>query len=384
MIASFPSFSPSGKRTWPRRAIYVVALFAFCFATPLDSRAERLKDIASIRGINDNALVGYGLVVGLAGTGDTQQSVQTQQMVANVLSRRFGTVISPADIKAKNVAVVMVSARLPPFSRRGRKIDVTVSSASNAKSLYGGTLLPTALKGGNGAVYAWAEGPLTVGGFSVGGSSGSSVTKNHPTVGQIPGGALVAKEINYRLNPDEPITIALKNPDFTTASRTAFAINNRLGQKLARALDPSTVQVVVPARNKGDLVNLIATIEGVEVNPDQRAKIVINERTGTVVMGAGVQIAASAISHGTLTLQISENPGVSQPNPMAKGNTTAVPSTQVEVIESGGEVHMIPKAPTLGKVVHALNSLGVRPQDLVAILMALQSAGALKAQVEIR
>lgn len=358
-------------------------LFWICVG-PTPAKAERIKDIASIRGVNHNALVGYGLVVGLSGTGDSQQSVQTQQMVANVLSRRFGTIIRPEDIKAKNVAVVMINARLPPFARRGRRIDVTVSSASNAKSLYGGTLLPTALKGGNGAVYAWAEGSLTVGGFAASGSSGSSVVKNHLTVGLIPSGAVVAKEIKYKLNPEKPVTISLKRPDFTTAARTAKAINATLQVPVASALDPSTIEVMVPPQRRKDLVGLIAAIENVEVSPDQEATIVINERTGTVVMGAGVRIGAAAISHGSLTVQISETPAVSQPNPLGGGDTAIVPGSDVEVIEEGGEIRMVPKAPTLGRVVHALNNLGVRPRDLVSILMALESAGALRAKVEVR
>lgn len=368
-----------------RRFSLLLGTLWICMGLPASkAQAERIKDIASIRGINHNALVGYGLVVGLSGTGDSQQSVQTQQMVANVLSRRFGTIIRPQDIKAKNVAVVVVNARLPPFSRRGRKIDVTVSSASNAKSLYGGTLLPTALKGGNGAVYAWAEGSLTVGGFAATGGSGSSVVKNHLTVGQIPSGAIVAKEINYKLNAEKPVTISLKRPDFTTAARTATAINQALHLEVASALDPGTIEVKVPIQRRKDLVALISAIENVEVSPDQEATIVINERTGTVVMGARVRIGAAAISHGSLTVQISETPAVSQPNPLSGGDTAIVPNSDVEVIEEGGDLRMIPKAPTLGRVVHALNSLGVRPRDLVSILMALESAGALRAKVEVR
>lgn len=366
------------------RIFSVLSLLLCVWLGPNHAHADRLKDIASIRGINDNALVGYGLVVGLSGTGDSQQSIQTRQMVANVLSRRFGTIIKPQDIQAKNVAVVMITAKLPPFARRGRKIDVTVSSASSAKSLYGGTLLPTALKGGNGAVYAWAEGSLTVGGFAAEGNSGSSVVKNHLTVGLIPSGAVVAKEIKYKLNPKEPVVIALKRPDFTTAARTATAINKSLGTPMARAIDPSTIEVKVPAVQQKNLVGLIANIENVQVSPDQEATIVINERTGTVVMGAAVRIGAAAISHGSLTVQISETPAVSQPNPLAGGNTAIVPGSDVEVIEEGGDLHMLPQAPTLGQVVHALNNLGVRPRDLVSILMALESAGALRAKVEIR
>ncbi len=349
------------------------------------ARADRLKDMASIRGVTDNALLGYGLVVGLAGTGDNLQSRQTQQMMANILSRRFGTIITPQQIRAKNVAVVMVTARLPPFARVGTRIDVVVSSASNAKSLYGGTLLPTALKGGNGQVYAWAEGPLSIGGFSASGNSGSSVARNHPTVGHVPGGAVVAKEVGFRLRADEPIVINLRRPDFTTASRAAAEINRATGRRIARAVDPGTVLVRVPEDLRGDLVGLIARVENVEVQVDQTARVVINEKTGTVVMGSGVRILPCAISHGSLTVQISETPQVSQPAPFSReGQTVVVPRSEVSVTEEGGEVKVLEGGPTLGDVVSGLNALGVQPRDLISILFAMKRAGALRAEIEVQ
>lgn len=348
------------------------------------AHAERIKELASIRGVNSNALIGYGIVVGLAGTGDSQQSIQTQQMVSNLLSRRFGTVIKPSDVKAKNVAVVMVSARLPPFSRKGRRLDVTVSSASDAKSLYGGTLIPTALRGGNGKTYAWAEGPMTIGGFSAEGGNGSSVTRNHPTVGHVPGGAVVAKEIAFKLDANQPITVSLHRPDFTTAARTARAINDSLGGDIAHALDPGTVRIQIPKNARNNLVGVLAAIENIEVIPDQQAKIVVNERTGTIVMGTHVRISACAISHGSLTVQISEQSQVSQPSALSPGETVVVPDTEVTVTEEGGGLHVLDPGPTLGQVVYGLNALGVRPRDLVAILMAMKHAGALRAELEIQ
>ncbi len=373
-----------GSRPFRRLACAAMLVLSASLISPGTLHAERIKELASIRGVNSNALIGYGLVVGLAGTGDNLQSVQTQQMVANMLTRRFGTVIDPKDVKAQNVAVVMVTARLPQFSRIGQRIDITVSSSSNAKSLMGGTLLPTAMKAGNGHVFAWAEGALSIGGFSASGGSGSSVTRNHPTVGAIPDGAVVAKELSYRLDPNKPITIALKRPDFTTAARMAHAINRRLGAPLASASDPGTIQVVVPKSERTNLVGLIASIENIEVTPDSKARVLINERTGTVVMGAGVRLAPVAISHGSLTVQIDETKSVSQPSTFSTGDTVMVPQTEIEVIEEGGDIHVLDPGPTLGQVVYALNTLGVGPRDLVAILLALKAAGALQAEVEVR
>lgn len=364
-------------------ALALTVLFALLAFVPA-AHAERLKDLASIRGIASNPLVGYGLVVGLAGTGDNLQSAQTQQMVANLLGRRFGTIITPQQIKAKNVAVVMVTTRLPPFARIGGRIDVTVSSASNAKSLFGGTLLPTALKAGNGDTFAWAEGPLMVGGWAADGQSGSGVSKNHPTVGQVPDGGLVAKELGFKLSADKPLTIALDRPDFTTAARVAEAINGRLDAVVAYASDPGTILVEVPKSKRRDLVRLVANIENLDIEPDQNARVVINEKTGTVVMGADVEVMPCAISHGALTVQVDERKEISQPGPLSGGDTAKAQRSNVEVTEDGGNLTVLERAPTLGQVVGGLNSLGVSPRDLVAILLAMKQAGALRAEVEVQ
>jgi flagellar P-ring protein precursor FlgI len=369
------------------RKLATIALLAVLLGLVVSSpaQADRVKELATIRGVSSNALVGYGLVVGLAGTGDNLQSAQTQQMVANILSRRFGTVITPKSIRAKNVAVVMVTARLPAFGRVGQRLDVTVSSASNAKSLFGGTLLPVALKGGNGQIYAWAEGALSVGGFAAGGKSGSSVTRNHPTVGRVPAGALVGKELGFALSADKPVVVSLKNPDFTTAARIADAINARFGSEIASAPDPGTVRVVVPRNRKRNLVGMVAELENIEVTADTVARIVINEKTGTVVMGAGVRLQSCAISHGGLTVQVSETAAVSQPSPLSTGGeTTKVQQTEVEVSEETGEIKVVSPGPTLGDVVSGLNALGVTPRDLVAILLAMKEAGALRAEIEVQ
>jgi flagellar P-ring protein precursor FlgI len=362
--------------------VVFTTVLGFIAASP--AKAERVKELASIRGVSSNALVGYGLVVGLAGTGDNLQSAATQQMMANVLSRRFGTVITPKSIKAKNVAVVMVTARLPPFARIGSRIDVTVSSSSNAKSLFGGTLLPVALKGGNGQIYAWAEGALSVGGFAAGGKSGSGVTKNHPTVGRVPAGAVVGKELGFKLSGDKPVVVSLKNPDFTTAARIADAINARFGKNIANAPDPGTVSVIVPSNRRRNVVSMIAEIENVEVSPDNVARIIINEKTGTVVMGAGVRLQSCAISHGGLTVQVSETTAVSQPGPLSGGETAKTQQSDVQVTEETGEIKVVSPGPTLGDVVSGLNALGVTPRDLVAILLAMKEAGALRAEIEVQ
>ncbi len=371
----------------PLRALSIVGLLGLLlwvgFVSPV--RAERLKDLASIRGVASNPLVGYGLIVGLAGTGDNLQSTQTQQMVANLLGRRFGTIITPQQIRGRNVAVVMVTTRLPPFARIGSRIDVTVSSASNAKSLFGGTLLPTALKGGNGETFAWAEGAVTVGGFAAGGQSGSSVSRNHPTVGSVPDGGLVAKELGYKLSTDQPLTVALERPDFTTAARVSEAINGRLGAELAYAPDPGTILVELPRGRRKDLVRLVATLENLEIEIDQSARVVINEKTGTVVMGADVEVKACAISHGGLTVQVDEQPEVSQPGGFSTGgSTTQVPRSTVTVTEGEGELAVLAPGPSLGDVVSGLNALGVTPRDLIAILLAMKQAGALRAEIEVQ
>jgi flagellar P-ring protein precursor FlgI len=353
-------------------------------ALPGAADADRLKDLASVRGVSDNSLVGYGLVVGLAGTGDNLQSSQTQQMMANILSRRFGTIITPQQIRARNVAVVMVTARMPAFARVGSRIDVTVSSTSNAKSLFGGTLLPTALKGGNGAIYAWSEGPVSIGGFSADGASGSSVSRNHPTAGTVPGGGLIAKEVGFRLSAENPITFSLRDPDFTTAARAVEAINTWAGRSIASTPDPGSVVVRPAAELDTTVVSLVAALENLDVVPDHGARVVVNEKTGTIVMGSTVHLYPCAISHGGLTVQVSEQPQIVQPNPLSGGQTAAVPRSDVQITEDGGWLQTVGPGTTLGEVVHGLNALGVRPRDLVAILLAMRQAGALRAEIEIQ
>lgn len=347
----------------------------------VNAQSVRIKDVATIEGVRSNQLLGYGLVVGLDGTGDSQQTKFTAQSVANMLQAHGISV--PADkMKIKNVAAVMVTATLPPFARPGTTIDVDISSLGDAKSLQGGTLLQAPLRAANGEVYAVAQGPVSIGGFTAG-SGGSSATKNHPTVGTIPSGALVEKETKTDLASGDKINVTLNRADFTTATRVATAIDCKLGGHFARAADSSTVAVDVPGQYKASIVPLIAEIEAAEVTTDQVAKVIVNERTGTVIIGGQVRISPAAVSHGSLTVEIATDFKVSQPKSLSKGNTVVTPQTSLKVEEQQASLVEIKSGSTIGELVRALNALKVTPRDLIAILQALKQAGALQTQLEI-
>lgn len=343
--------------------------------------AVRLKDIAQVQGVRSNQLVGYGLVVGLNGTGDGTQSEFTIQSIANMMER-MGMSIDPKKIKVKNTAGVMVTAQLPPSVKPGQKLDVVVSSLGDAKSLQGGTLLMTPLKGIDGKIYAVAQGPVSLGGFSAGGAA-AKVQKNHPTACRIPNGATVEREVPLGINEKDEIFLSLENADFTTVTRAAEAINRRLGGPYAKALDVSTLSVKVPGRFQGNAVGLLAAIETVEIDPDQRARVVLDERTGTVVMGDNVRISTVAVAHGNLSIQIQERPEVSQPAPFSQGGTVVVPRTDISVQEGGGQLVLLEGGATIGDLVRALNAVGVTPRDMIAILHSIKAAGALQADLEI-
>ncbi len=354
-----------------------VSLFIVLCNSPL--YAERIKDIAGFEGVRENQLIGYGLVVGLDGTGD--KGLATMQSIANML-QRMGLTVSANDIKAKNAAAVMVTAKLPPFPKPGIRLDAIVSTIGDAKSLQGGTLLLTPMKGPDGKVYALAQGPVSIGGFVAGGG-GTSTQKNHPTTGKVPEGVIVEKDLPFVLNPDE-IRIFLHKTDFTTASEIARKINDVMGSGIAYAIDPSSVKVMVPNEYKGRLVELITFIEGIDVSVDSVARVVINERTGTVVIGEKVKIAPVAIAHGNLTIEIKTEYKVSQPPPFApkSAETVVVPEKDVYAKEEKASLIEVSGA-TLGEIVRALNALGVTPRDLISILQALKTAGALRAELEI-
>ena len=373
------------RRASPGRRLLAACVAALVFISTFTSAAaaaSRIKDIVDVEGVRGNMLVGYGLVVGLDGSGDSLNgSPFTEQSLIGMLER-LGINIRDDQLKTKNVAAVMVTATLPPFARQGTRIDVTVSSLGDADSLLGGTLLVTPLLGADGEVYAVAQGSLSIGGFSFQGDA-ESITQGVPTTGRIPSGAFVEREIPFALADLETIDLALRNPDFTTARRIMEVINRELGGDVAAATDPATVELTIPPDRVGDIVGLITEIEQLPVQPDQVARVVINERTGVIVMGENVRISTVAIAQGNLTITITETPQVSQPEPFGEGSTVVVPRTSINV-DTPDEVQLgvLDSGVTLQELVQGLNALGVAPRDLIAILQSIQAAGALQATIE--
>jgi flagellar P-ring protein precursor FlgI len=358
----------------------LASIFLLCLGIE-PALATRIKDLAGVDGVRENQLAGYGLVVGLNGSGDSDQArVQTQSLV-NALER-MGVTINRGDLTVKNVAAVMVTATLPPFTKQGGKIDALVSSVGDAKSIAGGTLLMTPLKGGDGQTYVVAQGPVITNSFSYGGQAGSA-QKNHPTAGRVPEGAMVERELPFLLADKSQLRLNLRQPDFTTAARIAVAINDRFHQPLAKSGDPGSVELKVPADFQGRMVEFIAEIERLEVKPDTAARVVVNERTGTIVMGENVRIATVAVSHGNLTLLIKETPKVSQPPAFSGGETKVVPRTELKVTEESGGLATLKEGASIGDVVRALNTLGVTPRDLIGILQAIKAAGALQGDLTV-
>jgi flagellar P-ring protein precursor FlgI len=345
------------------------------------AHAVRIKDITDIKGVRQNQLVGYGLVVGLDGTGDGKKAIFTIQSMTSMLEK-MGLTIHPEEIDVNNVAAVMVTADLPPFARAGSRIDVIVSSIGDAKTLQGGTLIFTPLRAADGQVYAVAQGPISIGGFSAGGAAGK-VQKNFPTVGRVVNGALIEREIPYDFNQKRTFSLALHTPDFTTAYRVAEAVNRALYEQLAHTKDAGTIEVKVPEKHLGNIVELVTLIEGLDVNPDRPAKVVINERTGTVIMGEEVKISTIAIAHGNLSIEVKEAEYVSQPLPLSEGETVVSPETEIAVSEGQSQLFLMESEVDIGKVVRALNALGVSPRDLITIFQAMKAAGALQAELEI-
>ena len=372
-----------------KRSIVASLLAALLVATP--AWAVRIKDVGSFEGVRENQLIGYGLVVGLDRTGDQviggQFTIQAMMSMLNKMG--VNLVIDPIQLLTRNIASVMVTAKLPPFAKPGLTIDVLVSSMANAKSLQGGTLLLTPLKAANQQVYAVAQGPVSIGGFlgGTGGGGGSTVTKNHQSAGMVPGGAIIEKEAVVDVESWETVSVLLRQPDFTTAIRTTEAIDGVFGKGSATAVNAGLVRATIPANFRGRVVEYIATIEGLDVAVDLSARVVVNERTGTVVLGEHVRISTCAISHGNLTISVKNTLNVSQPPaPLigsTTGQTTVTPDVQTEVKEQESRLVVVDETVTLGEVVRALNAVGVTPRDLVAILSALRSAGALQANLDI-
>ncbi|WP_428603367.1 flagellar basal body P-ring protein FlgI [Sedimenticola sp.] len=346
------------------------------------AQAERIKDLAAIAGVRTNQLLGYGLVVGLNGTGDKSSAAPfTEQSLKSMLTQ-LGIVVPPGtQIKPKNVAAVTINADLPAFAKPGQKIDVTVSSIGDAKSLRGGTLLMSPLKGADGRVYAIAQGNLLVGGLSASGADGSSITINIPSVGRIPNGATVERTVTSGFNQGTFLTLNLHEGDFTTANRVVESINKAIGPGAARALDATSIRVNMPI-DPGQRVSFVSLIENLPVDPgEMAARVVVNSRTGTVVISNQVHVSPAAVSHGSLTVTISENTQVSQPEALSGGTTAVVPRSDVNIAEGGSRMFLFNPGVTLNEVVRAVNQVGAAPSDLVAILEALKQAGALKAEL---
>lgn len=388
---------------------FVFLALAFCgllgFVRPADA-ASRIKDICDFEGIRDNMLVGYGLVVGLNGTGDSlNQAIFTRESLIGML-QRLGVNAQSSSLSTSNVAAVMVTATLPPFARQGERIDVQVSALGDAKSLNGGTLLVTPLLGADGEVYAVAQGPVATGGFSAAGQA-ASITKGVPTSGRIANGAIVEREVGFQLSKMKKVNIILRNPDLTTARRIADVINAHMKMQIAKPTDPSTVVLTVPPSMKGDAVGLLTDIENLMVEPSEPARVVIDEQNGIIVMGQNVRISTVAVAQGNLTVRINETPQVSQPSafapagqpangagPTGTGNvqfapggggaTVVVPRTTVQVNEHNkNRMTIIPEGVSLRQLVNNLNALGVGPRDMISILQAIKSAGALQADLEV-
>jgi flagellar P-ring protein precursor FlgI len=342
---------------------------------------SRIKDLVNIEGVRGNQLIGYGLVVGLNGTGDFLQNDPFTRQSLEAMLERLGVNIHGQQIMTSDVAAVMVTANLPAFGTQGTPIDVTVSAMGDAKSLMGGTLLVTPLLGADGNVYAVAQGSIAIEGFQAQGEA-AKIVRGVPTTGRITNGAIIEREIEFQLARASSLKLALRNPDFTTSKRIAAAINDFIGAPTAEPLDPSTVQITVPAKYQGNVVSLLTEVEQLQVEPDLGAKIVIDERSGVIVMGRDVRVATVAVAQGNLTITISETPQVSQPAPLSRGQTRTVPRTRVGVQEDGRKLAVVNGGVSLKQLVDGLNALGLGPRDLIAILQAIKAAGAIEADIE--
>ena len=361
---------------------FAVLLLGQVLAQEVNLEMVRLKDITTLEGVRDNPLVGYGVVVGLNGTGDRRQTLFSTQTLGNLL-RRMGILIPSDAVRVKNIAAVLVTATLSPFARPGIRIDVTVSSIGDAKDLNGGMLLLTPLYGANGQVYAAAQGPIALGGYSAGGR-GNSIQVNHPTVGRIPGGGIVERDTSVDLNQLTSLSLLLRDADFSTARNIAVAINHELGEEVALALDSRRVEIRTPNYGRQDVSRLMARIENLSVTVEARAKVVVNERTGTVVMGKDVRLGAVSILHGNLAIEISTEFQVSQPAPFSpQGETVVVPQTSVRAEESVARRIELNEGATVKDLVRGLQGIGATPRDIVAILQAIKAAGALQAELEV-
>ena len=360
----------------------LAATCAFIFTLPPAQAASRITDLANVEGVRQNQLIGYGLVVGLNGTGDTINNSPFTKQSLTAMLERLGVNIRGQTLRTGNVAAVMVTSNLPAFSTQGTRIDVTVSALGDAKSLQGGTLLVTPLLGADGNVYAVAQGSLAIGGFQAEGDA-AKIVRGVPTVGRISNGAIIEREIDFALNRLSQVRLALRNADFTTAKRIAAAINDYIGTATAEPIDPSSVQLTVPKQFQGNVVALLTEIEQLQIEPDLSAKIVIDERSGIIVMGRDVRVSMVAVAQGNLTVTISESAQVSQPAPFARGRTVTAPRSRIGVQEDGRKLALVNEGVSLQQLVDGLNALGIGPRDMISILQAIKAAGAIQADIEV-
>ncbi len=367
------------KSLWIKISLPAAILMLAVFL-PLDAQSVRLKDIASFGGVRTNQLVGYGLVVGLTGTGDNRGAPFTIRSMVNMLES-MGVSVDKADLRVRNVAAVIVTADMPASSRAGTKLDVTVSSIGDARSLQGGVLIQTPLKGIDGEIYALAQGPMTLGGFSVEGQM-AQITTNITTVGRIPNGATIEREIPYQFNAQESVEVNLNVHDFSTTSQVLESINSVFGQNLAAAEDISNIRVQIPDEFQGNLIPFMAALENIRVSPDSPAKVVVDEKTGTVVIGENVKISRVAVSHGDMSIIVREDPQVFMPAPFTDADPVVVPRTDIAVDEEAAPLVVIEGA-TINELVQGLNSVGATPRDFITILRTIKAAGALYAELEV-
>jgi len=370
-------------RVW--RALLICLMAIIANLTPLASAqaaTARIKDIVNIEGVRDNQLVGYGLVVGLNGTGDGLTNSPFTKQSLQAMLERLGVNTRGENMRTGNVAAVMVTANLHPFSTQGTRLDVDVASLGDATSLQGGTLLVTPLLGADGEVYAIAQGPVTINGFKAQGDA-ATIISGVPTTGRIASGGLIEREIDFKLGSQRSLRLALRNPDLTTARRIALSINAFIGSPTATPEDPATVRVTLPPRFNGNIVDLLTDIEQLVIDTDQAAKIVIDQNSGIIVMGKDVRVSTVAVAQSNLTVTIAENATVSQPAPLSGGQTTVVPHTTIDVHQKNSDLAMIPESVTLQQLVDGLNALGISPRDLIAILQAIKATGALQADIEV-
>ena len=364
-------------------ATMALAAAILSFAVPSYAQSARVKDLASVEGIRQNQLVGYGLVVGLNGTGDSLNNSPFTRQSLTAMLERLGVNTRGANLRTANVAAVMVTANLPPFAQSGTRIDVTVSALGDAKNLQGGTLLVTPLLGATGDVYAVAQGSVAIAGFQAEGAA-ASITRGVPTSGRIANGAIIEREVEFALKDAKTLRLSLRNPDMTTAQRMSSIINEFMGGAVAEATDPSTVVLSMPKDFKGSMSKMISEIELLQIIPDQIARVVIDERSGVIVMGSNVRVSTVAIAQGNLTIAVNEQPQVSQPNPLANGETVVVPQTTVQVDEQGNrKLAILKEGIALSELVDGLKALGIGPRDMISILQAIKAAGALQAEIEV-